>query len=216
MAELKDFIYRFKDIVIKAIIMFIAFSALYLYLPIANRILGFLISGSGKKNTIENSLYLILVGIFKDTLSILIGLLESLIILVIPSGLIIFLGCKMVKKVNEYRKIKNSPITNFEPVLLNEQEIQKDPNVNSDTDPLDLSELFGRGKDLYNSGNYEDAIIVYTSAIHLSNHKKAFFNRGVGYYKFGNKEQAFDDFKTAAKLGHVKSQEILSSHGITW
>ena len=158
----------------------------------------------------------ILVGIFKDTLSILIGLLESLIILVIPSGLIIFLGCKMVKKVNEYRKIKNSPITNFEPVLLNEQEIQKDPNVNSDTDPLDLSELFERGKDLYNSGNYEDAIIVYTSAIHLSNHKKAFFNRGVGYYKFGNKEQAFDDFKTAAKLGHVKSQEILSSHGITW
>ena len=216
MAELKELKNRFKDVAVKATIMLIAFSALYLYLPIANRILGVLISSTGKKNTIEDSIYLILVGIFKDNLRLLIGLLESLIILVIPSGLIIFLGFKMMKKVTEYRRNKNSPINHLEPVLLNEQEIEKDFDMNSDADPLDLSELFKRGKALCNSGNYEDAIIVYTSAIHLSNHKKAFFNRGVVYYKFGDEERAFDNFMAAAQLGHVKSQEILSSHGITW
>ena len=47
-------------------------------------------------------------------------------------------------------------------------------------------------------------------------HAGAYCNRGIVYGITGNKQQAIDDYKIAAKLGHKKAQDYLKSTGIQW
>lgn len=79
------------------------------------------------------------------------------------------------------------------------------------------SDWVKRGIGFYQSGKYDEAILAFTSAIALSsNHVLAYYNRGVVYSKIGKREQAINDLKVAARLGHPKSQEILKSKGVAW
>ncbi|MCZ6595614.1 MAG: DUF4236 domain-containing protein [Bacteroidetes bacterium] len=69
----------------------------------------------------------------------------------------------------------------------------------------------------FKSGKHEQALAAFTEAIGLnSKYILAYFNRGCVHNKLGNREQAINDLKIAATLGHSKSQEILKSKGISW
>jgi len=43
-----------------------------------------------------------------------------------------------------------------------------------------------------------------------------YYSRGVAYYKLGNTQQAIDNYKIAARIGHKGSQDYLRSKGIEW
>jgi len=218
MRELKGIIYKSAAIVVKTIIILVAFLVLYLYLPIANRILGFLINSSSKNSPNKNDLFFELVGDvgFADTLSVFTGLLAVFFVLVIPSGLIIFLAWRMVNKVTLYRRRKYRAINHQKRALIESLSGENEISFISNIDPLKVNEVFEKARVLYASGNYQDAINAYTNVINLSANDKAFFNRAVVYCKLRDKRRALYNFKAAAKLGHKKAQEILGSKGITW
>lgn len=72
------------------------------------------------------------------------------------------------------------------------------------------------GKTLFRSGNYEEALNVFTNAIELKpNYALAYYNRAIVYNKLGRQEKAQDDLKEASYLGHKKAQELLNSKGIS-
>ena len=74
-----------------------------------------------------------------------------------------------------------------------------------------------KGIESFKSGEHEQAAAAFTKAIELnSKHISAYFNRGCVHNKLGNREQAMNDLKVAASLGHIKSQEILKSKGVSW
>jgi tetratricopeptide (TPR) repeat protein len=76
---------------------------------------------------------------------------------------------------------------------------------------------FKRGIELFNTGEYQQAITAFDDVIKIKpEHQLAYYNRGCVYIKLGERKQAIEDLKTAAKLGHNKSQEILKSKGISW
>jgi tetratricopeptide (TPR) repeat protein len=76
-------------------------------------------------------------------------------------------------------------------------------------------EYIREGCNLLQSGNFEEAISTFTSAINLqSDDCNAYFNRGVAYTKIKQNKNALNDLKMAAKLGHPKSIQILKSKGI--
>jgi tetratricopeptide (TPR) repeat protein len=77
--------------------------------------------------------------------------------------------------------------------------------------------MMGLGRALYSNKDYEAAINMYTEIIFLNlNHGLAYYNRGVIHYKLNNHLEAGNDFISAAKLGHKKSQRILKSEGIEY
>jgi len=218
MRELKGIIYKSVSMIMKTIIILVAFLMLYIYLPIANRILEFLINSSIENNLNKSDLFFRLSGDagFADTLSIFAGLLAALFVLVIPLGLIIFLAWRMVNKVTLYRRKKIRSVNRQRRVYIESLNSEKKINIIKNTDPLKVNEEFEKANILYVSGSYQDAINAYTNVINISANNKAFFNRAVVYSKLRNKKQALYNFKAAAKLGHKKAQKILGSKGITW
>jgi len=67
-----------------------------------------------------------------------------------------------------------------------------------------------KGKVLFNSGKYEEALDALNSAIDLKpNYAGAYYNRAIVYQKMGKAKQAEDDLKEASYLGHKKAQELL-------
>ena len=80
---------------------------------------------------------------------------------------------------------------------------------------LNATDLFEKGRKLYKSGNYQEAINAYTTAIELApRYVLAYFNRAAAYHKLGNEKQMLINLKTSAKLGHRKAQELLKLKGI--
>lgn len=61
------------------------------------------------------------------------------------------------------------------------------------------------GLELYNAGNYEEAIELYTKAIKLEDKgiediDMCYFNRGMAYYKLGEYERAIAEFTQAINI----------------
>ena len=199
----KVIIYKIATITTKTIIVFFVFLILYSYLPIANRIYILLLNSEIPTSS-------------DDTLETIWGILATLFTFVIPPGLIFLLAWRVMKKVNFHRKKiyksigdrRESPIEG----LMDGKKINSISNNTS----LSIKEWLEKGEVLYTSGSYQEAINSYTNAINLSPNYKAYFNRGIVYNKLGNRKQTVSDLKAAARLGHKKSQKILSSKGIAW
>jgi len=69
-----------------------------------------------------------------------------------------------------------------------------------------------KGYEQYREGKYEEAIRTFTIATFLNpDDGIAYYNRGIVYKRVKKESQALDDIKTAASLGHQKSQVILNS-----
>lgn len=82
---------------------------------------------------------------------------------------------------------------------------------------LNEIDLINEAQLLFREKNYKSAINTLTRAIKINNEcDSAFFNRGVVFLKMGNTERAINDLKTAAKLGHEKSKELLNNKGISY
>jgi tetratricopeptide (TPR) repeat protein len=85
------------------------------------------------------------------------------------------------------------------------------------SDSLSESSFFKKGIEAFKSGNSEEAIIAFNNVIRMSpEHQLAYYNRGCAYIKNGERKQAIEDLKIAAKLGHTRSQEILQTKGVSW
>lgn len=78
--------------------------------------------------------------------------------------------------------------------------------------PGDELEWVRRGKALYESGAYHDAIRLLTRAISLNpNAVQAYYARGVIFTRLDQTDRAERDFLTADKMGHPKAQQALSA-----
>ena len=82
---------------------------------------------------------------------------------------------------------------------------------------LTAADLFRKGKSLFISGNYKGAVYSFSKAIEQNpKFVIAYANRGASYAKLGNKRMAIKDLKIAARMGHKKAQNFLTSKGIDW
>lgn len=199
----KVIIYKIATITTKTIIVFFVFLILYSYLPIANRIYILLLNSEIPTSS-------------DDTLETIWGILATLFTFVIPPGLIFLLAWRVMKKVNFHRKKIYKSIGDRRESSIEGLMDGKKINSISNNTSLSIKEWLEKGEVLYTSGSYQEAINSYTNAINLSPNYKAYFNRGVVYNKLGNRKQTVSDLKAAARLGHKKSQKILSSKGIAW
>ena len=196
-------IYKIATITTKTIIVFFVFLILYSYLPIANRIYILLLNSEIPTSS-------------DDTLETIWGILATLFTFVIPPGLIFLLAWRVMKKVNFHRKKIYKSIGDRRESSIEGLMDGKKINSISNNTSLSIKEWLEKGEVLYTSGSYQEAINSYTNAINLSPNYKAYFNRGIVYNKLGNRKQTVSDLKAAARLGHKKSQKILSSKGIAW
>ena len=74
-----------------------------------------------------------------------------------------------------------------------------------------------RGAVYYMMGEYDRAIKDFNKAIAMDpKNIEAYVNRGLSYNKLGNSRQAIADLKVAARLGHMESQNWLTSKGVSW
>lgn len=199
----KVIIYKIATITTKTIIVFFVFLILYSYLPIANRIYILLLNSEIPTSS-------------DDTLETIWGILATLFTFVIPPGLIFLLAWRVMKKVNFHRKKIYKSIGDRRESSIEGLMDGKKINSISNNTSLSIKEWLEKGEVLYTSGSYQEAINSYTNAINLSPNYKAYFNRGIVYNKLGNRKQTVSDLKAAARLGHKKSQKILSSKGIAW
>jgi tetratricopeptide (TPR) repeat protein len=211
-------IYKIATITTKTIIVFFAFLILYSYLPIANRIYILLLNseifnGPGNIDSFGTFGY---PTSSDDTPRIIWGILTTLFTFVIPPGLIFLLAWRVMKKVNFHRKKIYKSIGDRRESSIEGLMDGKKINSISNNTSLSIKEWLEKGEVLYTSGSYQEAINSYTNAINLSPNYKAYFNRGVVHSKLGNRKQTVSDLKAAARLGHKKSQKILSSKGIAW
>ncbi len=82
---------------------------------------------------------------------------------------------------------------------------------------LTSKEWLMKGRQLSETGNYEEAVHALTMAIELDpKDNAAYMNRGLAHHKAGNQEAAFKDLRLAAQRGHHRAQEFLSKKGIEW
>ena len=69
-----------------------------------------------------------------------------------------------------------------------------------------------KGYGLYRAGNHEDAVRALTMAIALDPQaKQAYYNRGLSYKHVDRVKDALEDLQAAARLGHQKARELLST-----
>ncbi len=72
------------------------------------------------------------------------------------------------------------------------------------------SDWLKKGETLYRSGNFQEALSLFTNAIDLKpKSARAYYDRGITYEKMGIQKRALDDLAAAARLGHEKAQETL-------
>jgi tetratricopeptide (TPR) repeat protein len=83
--------------------------------------------------------------------------------------------------------------------------------------PGEVQAYINRGLAYAHLGNYRQAIDDFNRAIEIKpSYATAYFNRGVAYTKLGNNNLAVNDLQMAAKLGHEKAKNFLTSQGISW
>jgi tetratricopeptide (TPR) repeat protein len=99
----------------------------------------------------------------------------------------------------------------------NENKDQKKKEYVAIIKGLTAADWFDKGKSLVISGNYKGAIYAFSKAIEQNpKFAIAYANRGATYAKLGNNKMAIKDLKIAARLGHKKAQDFLTSKGIEW
>ncbi len=83
--------------------------------------------------------------------------------------------------------------------------------------PKKADPYVNRGNAYARLGNERQAIGDYDKAIETNpKYAEAYFIRGHAYWELGNKQQAIEDLKSAARLGHKDSQDLLKSQGMGW
>lgn len=81
-----------------------------------------------------------------------------------------------------------------------------------DPPPANEMEWVRRGKALYESGAYHDAIRLLTRAISLNPKAvQAYYARGVIFTRLEQPERAQKDFQTAKRMGHPKAAQALNA-----
>jgi tetratricopeptide (TPR) repeat protein len=71
---------------------------------------------------------------------------------------------------------------------------------------------YNRGNVYKTLGNYGQAIADYDRAIAINPRlAQAYRNRGVSYYRLGNKKLAYEDVREAAMLGDKAARDLLRS-----
>jgi tetratricopeptide (TPR) repeat protein len=74
-----------------------------------------------------------------------------------------------------------------------------------------------RGAAFYNAGMFKDSIKDYKTAIKLRpNDHTTHANIALSFLKIGDRQNAISSFKTAARLGNVSVQKLLTSKGVKW
>jgi tetratricopeptide (TPR) repeat protein len=82
---------------------------------------------------------------------------------------------------------------------------------------LTSKDWFMKGRELSETGNYQEAIHALTNAIELDpQNDAAYLNRGLAHHKVGDQEAAIEDLKLPARRGHQRARELLSKKGIEW
>jgi tetratricopeptide (TPR) repeat protein len=91
-----------------------------------------------------------------------------------------------------------------------------DYNKAIELDPEHAMAYSARGMAYAFLSNYSAAISDCTRAIELSPEAKFYATRGGVYKRFGNDQEAINDFKVAAGLGSQEAQNFLTKRGIKW
>ena len=74
-----------------------------------------------------------------------------------------------------------------------------------------------RGKQAYVAGRFEEAAAAFEEAVALDpQNGTALYNLGVVRNKTGDAAGAIETFKQAARLGHQRAMNLLSSQKIDW
>ncbi len=74
-------------------------------------------------------------------------------------------------------------------------------------DPRKAEAMYREGRELALTGDYAQAISVFNRTIDLyKGYAKAYFDRGVCYYKLGQYTRATDDINAASVLGFETAQ----------
>ena len=82
---------------------------------------------------------------------------------------------------------------------------------------INAAEWISKGQASLKSGSFQEAVNSFSRVIELDpKNGVAYYQRGLTHYKLGDKKQAMNDLKSAARLGYKKSIEFLNSIGIDW
>lgn len=85
------------------------------------------------------------------------------------------------------------------------------PSLPLTTSPLKEKVLSKKGRTSYKTGDFEEAIRIFTVFINLNpKASQAFYNRGMAYYKLDKQAEAVKDLKKAVELGHEKARQFLN------
>ncbi len=114
-----------------------------------------------------------------------------------------------------------------EPSTLSEPQIALTPKktetkvpstvTNAPTQILTASDWLKKGQKMYAEENYKGAIDAFASAIYLdSDLTLAYYNRAITYQKADLPKLAIIDLKSAARLGHKRTQAFLKAKKIAW
>ena len=223
----KETSFRLQRIFMQCLVVGFVIIFMYFYMPLAKNIyvsLSHIFEGPSQTNTIiindlsplerfesGNSF-----GLTDDLGQHFIGLLLSLFVFVMPVGLIILFVWKAIVNLNSYGRTKRKYKRLDQETSAKISNSEKKISMDFYSTFTEFKELFEMGKKSYTAGNYNEAINRFSQAINVHSNCKAFFNRGLLYYRIGDRDQALKDFKEAARLGHEKSQNILMSNRITW
>ncbi|MBF0473083.1 MAG: tetratricopeptide repeat protein [Nitrospirae bacterium] len=119
------------------------------------------------------------------------------------------LGDKFAK---DYLKMQDSSFADNQPEQVNTRSQQ----INT-LSVQKVVDLYSQGLSYFKKNNYIEAIKYFNTAIEADpQYVDAYVGRGAAYDKVNNHEQAIEDIKTAASLGHKGSQDWLSRHGLSW
>lgn len=112
-------------------------------------------------------------------------------------------------------KASAPPKAETKSVKIESNETQRPHRDASPSSQSSSKELLKKGVGFFKSGNYKEALSVFDQVISLNaKNAEAYFIRGAIYNRLGKKELAIVDLKSAANLGHKKSQDLLVSKGI--
>jgi tetratricopeptide (TPR) repeat protein len=112
-------------------------------------------------------------------------------------------------------KTSAEPKAGTKPAGIESNENQRPRRESSPSGQPSSRALLKKGIGLFKSGNYKEALSVFDQVISLNaKYAEAYFIRGAIYNRLGKKDLAIVDLKSAANLGHKKSQDLLVAKGV--